>query len=166
MQGLLSELGKDSSMFISPDDLPLPREYRMFSLEGLIQQPPLDIAARTVVFLDCGNLDRNSASVLRDAGLRLVIGSNVAGQELRYDAGSRVRAPNMLQIVNRVMNSMEREMLKAQSPLVDVMIRPRLSIQNPLDFNRVDEFIAEGERAARSELAETTVPIDLVGALR
>ncbi len=66
MQGLLSALGKDSAMFISPDDLPLPREYRFFSLDGLIQQPPPDIAGRTVVFLDCGNIDRNSASVLRD----------------------------------------------------------------------------------------------------
>jgi phosphoesterase RecJ-like protein len=66
MHGLLSALGKDSAMFISPDDLPLPREYRMFPLEGLIQQPPPDIASRTVVFLDCGNIDRNSASVLRD----------------------------------------------------------------------------------------------------
>jgi NTE family protein len=106
------------------------------------------------------------ASVLREAGIRFVVGSNVAGQELHYDAGSRMRAPNMLQIVNRVMNSMEREMLKAQSPLVDVMIRPRLSIQNPLDFSRVDEFIAEGERAARSELAEASMPVDVVGALR
>ena len=37
MQGLLSALGKDSVMFISPDDLPLPREYRFFALDGLIQ---------------------------------------------------------------------------------------------------------------------------------
>jgi phosphoesterase RecJ-like protein len=66
MHGLLSALGKDSAMFISPEDLPLPREYRCFSLDGLIRQPPADIAARTVVFLDCGNIDRNSASVLRD----------------------------------------------------------------------------------------------------
>jgi bifunctional oligoribonuclease and PAP phosphatase NrnA len=66
MQGLLSALGKDSAMFIAPEDLPLPREYRIFSLEGLIQAPPEDIAERTVVFLDCGNIDRNSASVLRD----------------------------------------------------------------------------------------------------
>lgn len=66
MQGLLSALGKDSAMFISPDDLPLPREYRFFDLDGLIRQPPADIAERTVVFLDCGNIDRNSASVLRD----------------------------------------------------------------------------------------------------
>ena len=66
MQGLLSALGKDSAMYISPQDLPLPREYRYFPLEGLIGEPPPDIARRTVVFLDCGNIDRNSASVLRD----------------------------------------------------------------------------------------------------
>ena len=71
MQGLLSALGKDSAMFISPDDLPLPQEYSVFSLDGLIQEPPLDVAERTVVFLDCGNIDRNSASVLRD-GARLL----------------------------------------------------------------------------------------------
>jgi phosphoesterase RecJ-like protein len=66
MQGLLSALGKDSAMFIAPADLPLPGEYSLFALEGLIQAPPEDIAERTVVFLDCGNIDRNSASVLRD----------------------------------------------------------------------------------------------------
>jgi len=66
MQGLLSELGKDSVMFIAREDLPLPGEYSLFPLDGLIQAPPADIAERTVVFLDCGNIDRNSASVLRD----------------------------------------------------------------------------------------------------
>jgi phosphoesterase RecJ-like protein len=66
MQGLLSALGKDSVMYISPHDLPLPREYAFFALDGLIREPPPDIAERTAVFLDCGNIDRNSASVLRD----------------------------------------------------------------------------------------------------
>jgi phosphoesterase RecJ-like protein len=66
MQGLLTMLGKDSEMFIGPADLPLPNEYRMLALDGLIQQAPPDIAERTVVFLDCGNIDRNSAGVLRD----------------------------------------------------------------------------------------------------
>jgi bifunctional oligoribonuclease and PAP phosphatase NrnA len=66
MQGLLTALGKDSAMFISPHDLPLPREYQFLSLDGLIQLPLADVAERTVVFLDCGNIDRNSASVLRD----------------------------------------------------------------------------------------------------
>jgi bifunctional oligoribonuclease and PAP phosphatase NrnA len=38
----------------------------MFELGGAIQAPPADISQRTVVFLDCGNIDRNSARVLRD----------------------------------------------------------------------------------------------------
>jgi bifunctional oligoribonuclease and PAP phosphatase NrnA len=66
MQGLLSALGKDSVMFIAPEDLPLPEEYSLVGLVGLIQSPPADVGERTVVFLDCGNIDRNSASVLRD----------------------------------------------------------------------------------------------------
>jgi phosphoesterase RecJ-like protein len=66
MQGLLSALGKDSLMFMGAGELPLPEEYRWFAPESLIQEPPMDIAERTVVFLDCGNIDRNSAEVLRD----------------------------------------------------------------------------------------------------
>ncbi|MCW3068632.1 MAG: phosphoesterase RecJ domain protein [Solirubrobacterales bacterium] len=66
LHGLLGALGKDSAMFIAPEDLPLPDEYSLFPLDGLIQAPPADTAERTVVFLDCGNIDRNSASVLRD----------------------------------------------------------------------------------------------------
>jgi phosphoesterase RecJ-like protein len=66
MHGVLSALGKETAMFVSPHDLPLPQEYSLFELDGLIQDPPADIAERTVVLLDCGNIDRNSASVLRD----------------------------------------------------------------------------------------------------
>jgi phosphoesterase RecJ-like protein len=66
MHGLLTALGKESAIFISPEDMPLPEEYQGFPLQGLISSPPADVAERTVVFLDCGNIDRNSASVLRD----------------------------------------------------------------------------------------------------
>ena len=62
MQGLLTALGKDAVMFVSPDDLPLADEYRTFSLDGLIKTPPSDIADRTAVFLDCGNIDRNAVA--------------------------------------------------------------------------------------------------------
>lgn len=71
MQGLLTALGKDAPMFIAPSELPLPHEYRFFQLENTIQFAPADIAQRTVVFLDCGNIDRNSAEVLR-AGAHLL----------------------------------------------------------------------------------------------
>ena len=71
MHGLLTALGKESAIFISPEDMPLPDEYQDFPLEGLISAPPADVPERTVVFLDCGNIDRNSASVLRD-GMHLL----------------------------------------------------------------------------------------------
>jgi bifunctional oligoribonuclease and PAP phosphatase NrnA len=71
MQGLLTALGKHADMFVAASDLPLPYEYRFLRLEHAIQQPPSDIASRTVIFLDCGNIDRNSAAVLRD-GAHLV----------------------------------------------------------------------------------------------
>jgi phosphoesterase RecJ-like protein len=73
MHELLQALGKDSLMYVSPEDLPLPEEYSMFALDGAIHVPPPDIAERTVVFLDCGNIDRNSASLLRDGAQLLNI---------------------------------------------------------------------------------------------
>ena len=71
MYGLLGALGKEADMFIAPADLPLPREYRFATLEHVIQEPPADIASRTVILLDCGNIDRNPAGVLRD-GMHLL----------------------------------------------------------------------------------------------
>jgi phosphoesterase RecJ-like protein len=71
MQGVLRALGKDSVMFIAPDEFPLPYEYRFFSLQGLVTEPPSDIAERLVVFLDCGNIDRNPA-LLNGTPLRIV----------------------------------------------------------------------------------------------
>jgi bifunctional oligoribonuclease and PAP phosphatase NrnA len=65
MSELLGAVGKASDIFISAEDLPLPPEYAMFDLSHALQAPPADIAERTVVFLDCGNIDRNSAGVLR-----------------------------------------------------------------------------------------------------
>ena len=66
MQGLLTALGKDSLMFIPAGELPLPLRVPLLRPRRVIQSPPADIAQRTVVLLDCGNIDRNSAEVLRD----------------------------------------------------------------------------------------------------
>ena len=71
MHGLLRQLDKRSEVFIAPADLPLPREYRLLEVDSLISTPPLDIAQLTVVFLDCGNIDRISAGVLR-SGAHLI----------------------------------------------------------------------------------------------
>ena len=71
-QGILSAIGKDCLMYIDERDLPLPQEYRFFPLDGLVSQPPADLEQRTVVFLDCGNLDRNPAVAFRREGIHLL----------------------------------------------------------------------------------------------
>jgi phosphoesterase RecJ-like protein len=71
MHGVLTALGKDSIMFMAADELPLPYEYRFFGLEGMVGVVPEDLVRRTVIFLDCGNIDRNPAQELL-AGVHLL----------------------------------------------------------------------------------------------
>jgi len=59
-------------MFIDETEFPLPQEYRFFALSGLVQTPPADLEERTIVFLDCGNLERNPAEALRRPGAHIV----------------------------------------------------------------------------------------------
>ncbi|MGZ4350082.1 MAG: DHH family phosphoesterase [Solirubrobacteraceae bacterium] len=65
MRGILDEIGKDCLMFIAERDLPLPQEYRFLPLDGLVSEPPGDVNDRTIVFLDCGNIERNPAEAFR-----------------------------------------------------------------------------------------------------
>ena len=58
MHNLLTQLGKDSVMFMAAKEFPLPIEYRFLPLEEVFHEPPADMADRTIVFLDCGNIDR------------------------------------------------------------------------------------------------------------
>ena len=62
-QGVMRALGKDSLMFIARDEFPLPYEYAFFEFDGLVSDLPEDVAQRTIVFLDCGNSDRNAVEV-------------------------------------------------------------------------------------------------------
>jgi phosphoesterase RecJ-like protein len=68
MQEILTALGKDSAMLIDSSEFPLPHEYRFFPLPGLVNAPPEDLDRRTIVFLDCGNLERNPAEAFQRAG--------------------------------------------------------------------------------------------------
>lgn len=72
MHRVLRALGKDSVMFMSADEFPLPYEYRFVSLEGLVSTVPGDLDARVVIFLDCGNIDRNPAEDVRREGAVIV----------------------------------------------------------------------------------------------
>jgi len=63
MHGVMRALGKDSVMFIGRDEFPLPYEYAFFQFDGLVSDVPDDVVQRTIVFLDCGNFDRNAIEV-------------------------------------------------------------------------------------------------------
>jgi phosphoesterase RecJ-like protein len=67
-QGILQLLGKDCAMFIDEGEFPLPHEYHFFPLAGLVSSPPADLDERTIVFLDCGNLERNPATAFQRSG--------------------------------------------------------------------------------------------------
>jgi bifunctional oligoribonuclease and PAP phosphatase NrnA len=72
MQGILTAIGKDCLMFIDARELPLPQEYSFFPLDGLVSEPPDGLQERTIVFLDCGNLERNPAEAFRRPGVRIL----------------------------------------------------------------------------------------------
>jgi bifunctional oligoribonuclease and PAP phosphatase NrnA len=65
MNEILRALGKDTVMFMSAEEFPLPYEYRDLPLEGLQHTLPADAASRTIVFLDCGNVDRMPVDFLQ-----------------------------------------------------------------------------------------------------
>jgi bifunctional oligoribonuclease and PAP phosphatase NrnA len=72
MHRMLQQLGKNSLMYMSPEEFPLPWEYRGFSFDGLVGAPPADVAERTIVFLDCGNIDRMPVDFLQEEGLHIL----------------------------------------------------------------------------------------------
>jgi phosphoesterase RecJ-like protein len=63
---ILEALGKDSVMFLTAKEFPLPVEYRFLPLEEVFHEPPADIADRVVIFLDCGNIDRMPVDFLQN----------------------------------------------------------------------------------------------------
>jgi bifunctional oligoribonuclease and PAP phosphatase NrnA len=72
MHRLLRALGRDSVILMAADEFPLPYEYRSIELEGLVTEPPADAGERTLVFLDCGNIDRNPFDAVKRPGARIL----------------------------------------------------------------------------------------------
>ncbi len=69
---MMGVLGKDCVMFMAAENFPLPHEYRHLPLDDVSNAPPPDMAERTAVFLDCGNIDRMPVDFLQRDGLHIV----------------------------------------------------------------------------------------------
>jgi bifunctional oligoribonuclease and PAP phosphatase NrnA len=69
---ILTQLGKDSVMFLAAKEFPLPVEYRFLPLEEVFHEPPVDVVDRLLVFLDCGNIDRMPVGFLHRGESRIL----------------------------------------------------------------------------------------------
>jgi bifunctional oligoribonuclease and PAP phosphatase NrnA len=72
MHWILQSLGKNSLMYMSPDEFPLPWEYRSWKFDDLVGTPPDDVGERVIVFLDCGNIDRMPVDFLKRDGMQIL----------------------------------------------------------------------------------------------
>ena len=72
MHGILTQLGKDALMYLSPDEFPLPHEYRDMESSAIVGAPPADMDERVAVFLDCGNIDRMPVDFLQRDGIHIL----------------------------------------------------------------------------------------------
>ena len=69
---MMGQLGKDSVMFMSAGNFPLPHEYQNLPIEEVRNEPPPDMDERIAVFLDCGNIDRMPVEFLQREGQHIV----------------------------------------------------------------------------------------------
>lgn len=112
-------------------------------------------------FVDGGIVNPLPASVLRDRGADIVIGSSVIQPLADSYGGRRDQMPSVFQVVFNMFSSMEAEVIKKQLPLIDVLIHHKVSAKNSLDFENVNALVEMGEEAARlmlpaiKELIET-----------
>ncbi len=112
--------------------------------------------------VDGGVVSPLPSRVLRDAGFRWVIGSNVAGQDPAPTG--ETRPPSILETMSRMVSTREREVLSDQVALLDVEIRPVVTASNSFDFSAADRFVDEGVRAAREQLPAVERLIEIAAA--
>jgi phosphoesterase RecJ-like protein len=72
MHLVLEQIGKDSIMFMTPEQFPLPYEYQRMPLEAVTREIPEDLDDRVIVFLDCGNIDRMPVDFLQASHLHVL----------------------------------------------------------------------------------------------
>src|SRR3954452_4842539 len=69
---MMRALGKDTIMFMSANNFPLPHEYQNLPLDGVQHEPPADREQRGAVFLAGGNIDRMPVDFLQREGQHIL----------------------------------------------------------------------------------------------
>jgi phosphoesterase RecJ-like protein len=116
MHRILEALGKDTVMFLAAKEFPLPVEYRFLPLEEVFHEPPADIADRTVMFLDCGNIDRMPADFLQHGDNKVI---NID----HHHDNTRFGAVNLVDVDS----SCTAEIVYDLAALLDVQLTPAIA---------------------------------------
>jgi len=104
--------------------------------------------------LDGGIVNPLPASVLRERGADVVIGSSVIQPLAQSFRGNKDKMPHILQTVFNMYSAMEAEVVSKQLPLIDVLIQNNVSANHSLDFEQAGELIRVGEESARQMLPD------------
>lgn len=103
-------------------------------------------------FVDGGVVNPLPASVLREKGADIIIGSSVI-QSLRESYGGAMdKMPHILQSVFNIVSAMESEVVTKQLPLIDVLIQHNVAAKHTLDFEQAEAIVRNGEEATRALL--------------
>jgi NTE family protein len=130
------------------DDAPVADAVRAsMSIPGVFE--PWPIGDRLLI--DGAVVTPLPVSVLLQAGVGVVLASNVAGQHRRRLSADG-RGPRLLTVVGAMVNTMERELMKTQAPLADVVIRPVVHADHSLDFSRAEEHVEAGAQATEDAM--------------
>lgn len=113
---------------------------------------PVQMGDRLLV--DGGVIERVPVMTVREMGADLVIGVDVSHRTKSKPAKS------IFDVIMQTLDIMDREIFVSRSRQADLLIQPNVGDYDTTSFERVEEIIREGERAAREKMDEIMMLIE------
>lgn len=135
----------------------------------VFREGPIDVAVRASIaipgifepvqmgdrlLVDGGVIERVPVMTVREMGADLVIGVDVSHRTKSKPAKS------IFDVIMQTLDIMDREIFVSRSRQADLLIQPNVGDYDTTSFERVEEIIREGERAAREKMDEIMMLIE------
>lgn len=111
-------------------------------------------------FVDGGVVNPLPATLLRDKGADIIIGSSVIQSLSESYSGRRDKMPHILQSVFNIVSAMEAEVVTKQLPDIDFLIQHNVKAKHTLDFEHALATVQAGEEAARQMIPQIKQAIE------
>jgi NTE family protein len=132
---------------ISGKEVVLENGYLPTAMRASMAIPSLfaPVALDTLLLVDGGVINNFPADRLKEMGADIIIGVDVAFQELK-----QVETYDIFRIFEQTIIHTSEPRLRANLKMCNILIKPDLTGLGASDFNKADTLIARGERAARN----------------